>query len=509
MKRIYNLFVAVALLFLSASCEDLIDTEQEGVLSPEEALSSFDLTSANLVSAYNAMQATSIYGRDFVVIPELLADNAYVALVNSGRLLGQANNNPGAHMGNWGTAYVGIDACNRVIQRSEEPFEDIIPQYAIDNMRAEALFLRALYYFDLLRVYAYNPQHAWGGFTDGVPLVLEPFDDEVILYARSSVGEVYTQIEADLNEAISLFQDIDLDDDGEIDINQINEGSNYRADKVAAFGLLSRVHLYQGNWQQSEASCDSVIELFDGIGLAVGADSYGAMFQAPSVVDGNSVPTGGVSGENIFYLSMGADDDLGVNTALGSIYNPTQQGDIVISNGEGGMLELMETYWSLGDESRTFNPASGAGILVSSDTRGPETVFWTRKFTGTSIGTADDIPVIRLSEIYLNRAEARYEQGNAVGAQDDINLIRESRGIPEVNFTAATGPALLQVILNERRIELCFEGHRFFDLVRRGLSIPKGREGANGIPADDFRIINRVPQREIDINPNLTQNPGY
>ena len=118
----------------------------------------------------------------------------------------------------------------------------------------------------------------------------------------------------------------------------------------------------------------------------------------------------------------------------------------------------------------------------------------------------DNIPVIRVSEMYLNRAEALARSGNAAGALTDLNVIRTRAGLPAA--TGLTGASLITEILKQRRLELAFEGHRFFDMKRLGLDIVKAAPVQN-LNFTDFRVLAPLPVREIQSNANLKQNTGY
>jgi hypothetical protein len=121
----------------------------------------------------------------------------------------------------------------------------------------------------------------------------------------------------------------------------------------------------------------------------------------------------------------------------------------------------------------------------------------------------DNIPVIRIAEVYLNRAEAMATPGSPVfdetAALADLNRIATARGLAD--FTLA-GPDLYEEILRQRRIELAFEGHRFFDLKRLGRDIVKAPH-YNTLSFTDIRVLAPIPTREVDGNRNLAQNPGY
>jgi hypothetical protein len=123
----------------------------------------------------------------------------------------------------------------------------------------------------------------------------------------------------------------------------------------------------------------------------------------------------------------------------------------------------------------------------------------------------DNTKVIRLAEIYLIRAEARAYLGtNISGAQQDLDKVRQ-RALPSAPNVTATGQALKDEIMLERRLELCFEGQRLWDLMRKKEDIV--RTQCTGsicfIPYDDDTNILPIPQVETDVNPNITPNPGY
>jgi len=122
----------------------------------------------------------------------------------------------------------------------------------------------------------------------------------------------------------------------------------------------------------------------------------------------------------------------------------------------------------------------------------------------------DNIPVIRLSEVYLNRAEANAMLGQSAAAQADLNLIRQ-RGLATAPPVTATGQALLDQIAIERRIELGFEGHRIHDLMRHKMAIHRvdnTGDVANMAYPCQFCVL-PIPQPETDTNPNMVQNAGY
>ena len=123
----------------------------------------------------------------------------------------------------------------------------------------------------------------------------------------------------------------------------------------------------------------------------------------------------------------------------------------------------------------------------------------------------DNVKVMRLAEIYLIRAEARAEIGtNISGAQDDLDMVRQ-RALPSATDTSVTDQALKDAIFLERRLELCFEGQRLWDLMRNKLDVVRTQCTASIclIPYASDTVILPIPQVETDVNSNITPNPGY
>jgi hypothetical protein len=134
-----------------------------------------------------------------------------------------------------------------------------------------------------------------------------------------------------------------------------------------------------------------------------------------------------------------------------------------------------------------------------------------RKWRGEKGNFLENIPILRYSEVLLTAAEAKARSGNEGGAQTNITTFRTARGV--VGAVTATGPALIDLILRERRLELIAEGHRFYDLKRLGMTIPKST-AAKGLGAEDlqynnFKVLSRIPVAEVNISDELQQNPGY
>ncbi len=138
--------------------------------------------------------------------------------------------------------------------------------------------------------------------------------------------------------------------------------------------------------------------------------------------------------------------------------------------------------------------------------KGNEQIYWNQKFNGhNGAFGVDDVPVFRISEIYLTRAEACSNIPEMESlALDDLNDLREARGLARLDLS---GEALKAEIAKQRRVELAYEGHRFFDLKRKGMDIIK--PSGEILDYVSYKMVARIPIRETDLNDNLTQNPDY
>jgi len=488
--KIYTVFTLAVLM--AASCTKTLEVTPRTSLSADDALTTYLGVQAALNGAYAGLRgpagytatpgAAAYYGREMILNPELLADN--VKNVNPGTCSCRGNtlliNAVSAHLNIWNAAYSVITKTNVVLAATDKLGDGTAAQKA--SVKAQALFLRALTYFDLVKIYAYNPNFIQNGFNLGVPLVLDAVDDytKVTFPERAPVTAVYAQIEKDLLEAISLFATPGVN---------AATGTPYIATAGATHALLSRLYLYMGGTKNASAVTEATAALTSGIGtFQTTPAAYVSMWAAAS------------KPESMFELQFASTAELPQNPNDNTIQANYQQvlngttrvgfGDIVVS---GNLLAEYETN----DIRRS--------VMVNYTRSDGEQVVETNKFQGSkgSFGF-DNVPIIRISEMYLNRAEASARSGNEGQAVADLNVIRNRAGLPSIT---PAGTALIDAILKERRLELAFEGHRFFDLTRLGKNIPK--ETIAAIPFSDYRILAPLPLTELDVNKNLVQNPKY
>jgi starch-binding outer membrane protein, SusD/RagB family len=454
--------LAVLGVVLLAGCDGLLDTSPSTEVDPATAQENIEGIDAILTSVYNRLQSQWRYGREITIGPDVLADNADQHPETSGRYDAMAVNQQGSHISFWNTAYLTINEANYVIAGAEET--EGVTQEVRDRLRGEALFQRGFVYFDLARTYGYEPGREVGGWEQSAIIRTEPTRDvgDADLRSRSTNTEVYNLVVSDLEEAITLLEN---DDRG-----------IYFANYAAANALLARVHLYLENWADAISYAQEAIES-SGAQLI---DSEAAFISNPF----NQTP----NPESILELSIDpVEESLGSNVGLCPYTNPTHWFDVIPSQ------NLLDVF----DENDYRNH-----LFAVADDDFPYTLKW-----DCSTGPFDDnVPLVRLPEMYLIQAEAHAELTQIPQALAALEALQSTRGLTP--FVAATADEIIDEVMVERRRELNFEGHRFYDLKRRGMDIPK-QQGATTVPYDDFRILSQVPTSEVDNNPNLDQNPEY
>ncbi|WP_345948046.1 RagB/SusD family nutrient uptake outer membrane protein [Mucilaginibacter sp. PAMB04274] len=475
MKKNIIILLAGCAIGLS-SCKKILDTEPRQSISSDVALNSAAGIRGLLNNAYSNLTQSGLFGRDIIVQSEVLADNCRIATSNSNRFVNEANNQPRAHFDDYTTIYPIINKANLIIDYIDKVADATAAQKA--SIKGQALFLRALLYFTLVNEYAYNPKQIVNSFNLGVPISLKGVStvSQIEGLPRATSAQVYDQVKADLAAAITLLD------------NPAGNNAKIYASKGGAQALLSRVSLYNQEYQAAIDNATAAI------------NSGVATFVSTATVAGyQSIFNQKYSPESLFEINIDVSESNGTNS-IQNIYqrlnnasnSSSGYGDVVPSN---SMLAAYEA----GDLRKDAE-------LIAVNKAG-EPVFWIQKYPGSGgqYGV-DNIRVIRISEMYLNRAEAYARLGGAGNedlARADVNRIRARAGLPA---TAATGTALIDVILKERRVELAYEGHRWFDLTRLGMNIVKD----NGtLLYTDFKILPPIPIGELDINPNLVRNPGY
>ncbi len=471
-KTLATAVLSFGLTLSGCDVVDRVNNPQE--ISPGQALNNVDGYGSLLIRGYDALQDEAHYGQQYLLAPDALADNIQVPNSTSNRYPGFVDNAIGTHVNRWAGHYSAINAMNIVIDGVGDVEDATATQDDRDQILGEAYFIRALNYFDLARTKGYEPGREVGGFNLSAIIRTEPTADleSADFRARSTNVEVYNLVLSDLNEAASLLNG-----------NERDANSSLFATEASVIALRARVNLYLQNWSQAESDANSALAATSK--TLVNSDSDGsALLAAWSQV---SHP------ESIFEVGFTVSTDgnvTGVNASLQSLTDPTR----------GGFFDALATQ----DLVDAHEDDDARRALYAAGTFGGEDLTYSLKYQGTTAQDVDRAPVLRVSEMYLILAEARAEQGNTSGALNALNTLRNARGLSDYS-----GSDIVDQVLRERRLEFAFEGHRFFDLKRRGLAIPKPQTPLEVLPYSDFRILAPLPTGEVADSPVLVQNPGY
>jgi starch-binding outer membrane protein, SusD/RagB family len=474
---------SLILLVLTVSCKkNFLDTIPKTNIIAENAFDTPERILGQINGLYKSAKSGQFLGGRFLIYNDIRAEE-FINRTNNGFTGFQTWNHTLASSTTevenlWIAAYLTINRTNLFIQGLEENAAKINANDA-KQYKAEAKFLRALCYFDLLSLYA-RPYTLNDGTSPGLPLRLngEASTDNNDL-ARSSVRTGYDQILKDLNEA-----------EADLPANYTTALLNVtRAHKNAAIALKTRVYLSMGKYSDVVTEAKKIV-------------SDAAPFKANSGVahklEANvATPfTTYTTTESVFSLPMTDNDAPGTQNQLGYYYNkPTPGNGEYFLNTKG---IIGNTEWRAKDERRiNFLVADGGNTYL-------------KKFNKPSPYT-DFIPVIRYAEILLNYAEALARTGNlsqslalltAVRNRSDATYIFPSENID-------TADELIKTILTERRIELLGEGFRSIDLLRLGQTIPAKGAGtslANAIQPSQTEYIWPIPQSELSANKAMTPN---
>lgn len=444
--------LALSLVVLVASgCDSLLDLDPKQSIPAERALETPSNVEAALNGAYNVISNENLYGGQLMMLPDLLADAGEVnwtgtyeepreiwvkeILVNNFYVEEQ-----------WADPYQTINIANNVLS-ALDVFEDAAQR---ERVEGEARFIRGLLYFELVRLFARPWNDGNPASNLGVPVVLEPTTEigEAQNVVRNSVADVYAQAIDDLTAAVDLLP----------------ESNDVKPTTYMASAVLARVYLQQGRYELAAQAASRVIES----GMYELAATYEGAFNnveniAEYIFAIDVTPQDGDNDLNVFYAS---EENNG-------------RGDIDITEEHLGLYEE-------GDVRGDFFYTDGEGKVRTSK--------W---MTSTAEGT--NVPVIRLAEMYLIRAEANLRAGTSVGPNtpvEDVNVLRERAGLEPLDAVTVAD------VLHERKVELAFEGLALHDVKRTESSV-------NQLPFNAPELIYPVPQREMDANPSMEQNAGY
>tara|TARA_R110002020_G_scaffold1998_2_gene9181 strand:+ start:52663 stop:54072 length:1410 start_codon:yes stop_codon:yes gene_type:complete len=468
--KIYKTIILVSLsIFLCFSCEGLLEENPESYIGSDQ----FFKTGEDALSAVYAIYSdlTANHSRNMYILNSYTTDEGTGEPGSTNELEDYVfDSTQGTVTEFWKDHYKVISNANVVI-------EGIVPiemdETLKNNLLGEARFLRTLAYFRLVRFYG------------DVPLVLSPTKSiDNINVERAPVNSVYAQIVEDLD-----FAEANLLPQERTEIGRPSNG--------AATGLLAKVYLTMQNWEMAAQKSKQLID----------SGSYGLMDDFSEVF----TPDTQNNRENIFVLNfksgMPGDQQFELK-----YYLPR---DLPGARGLSRYHPTTEIY-----ESYEANDSRKDWTFFTSYTYEGETYtfapHWHKFMDYRTLGNTDDndtdVPILRYADILLMYAEALNEMGGPTSeAYAALNLVRRRAFKVEdstYDLEALTEEGFREAVWNERKLEFAGEWQRWFDLKRtdRLLSIKSAMLGRQ-VP-ERYQLL-PIPQREMDANPNLKQNPGY
>ena len=478
-KLLIGLGLSCTLAFTPA-CNDLIDVEPAYQKDKTAIFKNLDEFEYALTGAYSLFRQTGYYGNGsattgaFSVLPDMMGTNVVETNEELGNYITQSDWVYVADDGDialtWQVAYAIINQANQVLTNNIEQFatED---QKRVNRLRGQALAIRGLVHFDLLRYWgvSYERQSP----TLGIPYKSTTNQEE--MPARLTVKESYDKILADLKEAETLLADTD---------KAINSGSN-RAylDQLAVKALLARVSLYAKDYAAAEEYATAVINARP----LASKTEFAEIWKDASVSEvlwSVSYSAGQGSPSNSLYYAPNNRNGYRPSATLEALYD--QENDI-----------RYPIYF-------------GSAVRSSTERR----IVAKHMGRGTAKDNLVNWKVLRTAEMYLIRAEARAMQADKeLLALEDLNTLRAAR-IKNYEPVVLVGQSLLNAIALERQKELFAEGHQWFDIKRTTRSIIRedcGSASKCSLEAGARAWAWPIPQGEIIANPTIRnqQTPGY
>lgn len=447
---------SLLILFLFASCQESLELNPFDQIDEERAFESLSDLRLGATGVYSGMSGVNV-----ISLNARIADNSRIATTNTGQGIQIFNHAFNAGTDDieelWFDFYNVIDRANRVLTAKERlEFETEAEQSEADLIEGEMLAVRAWQHFELYRMFV--------RFTDSNALALPYMQESVISFPERLDQTTYLSLLiSDLERAETLLSE------------QLRSQDKMSLTTVHA--LRARIALYLENWQEAIDYSSLVID----------------EVELTSIDDFPNLWNDSENGEILFRLNRAVPADGTVQ-----VWERTGNEDVFFLAALG-LVDL-------------FNPAD--------DVRYP--VYFQQEEEGLGVGKYNqrsdknlaDIKLFRVSEQYLIRAEAHANLGNLDEASQDIQSLLEQRLFTPIVVDYQSQNEAISDILLQRRKELAYEGHRYFDLKRLENSFERdprdlNRAVSTGLSANDPRFNLPIPQDEVFANPNMQQNEGY
>lgn len=522
MKKLILTISLLSAIPVVNSCQDAYDIIQAGEFSNEATFKTTADLQLYLNEVYDKIDTTGE-----IEIGGILTDEVALGSQNGGQntALYRFVFNPTSGGNNngvddvWSSHYVAINYANRLLKGAESVTAvDAADAVKKNSIIAQAKAIRAFCYFSLLTYFSPDLKNDSGL---GVMLFTNVPASPSVQLPRSTVGEVFAQINADLNDAelgigagtgtLAKYK--------YVSVNMIN-------------ALRARMYAYRGNYTQAELYADKVIAT-SGLTLTPATPVPAGTIGTPAWHNALAATTSPSP-----YRKMFADDATSpgeviwaldrslTKITIGSIYyfNQTNLGGGPYMDMGRNLFNILDTSynndirrWAFIDPTSKIDPTYQTNPNYRLDD-----VLCIDKYPGKGAGALllNDTKVFRLSEMYLIKAEARIAASDFVGAATRIKAIRDARSLTGATAlpTYATATAAWKDLLKERRVELSFEGHRYIDIKRLGTLAgeqidrnTRDTENMNEktMAPNDHRFTFPIPFAEMNGNGNIQQNPGY
>jgi hypothetical protein len=481
-------YITVLSVFLSGivACTDYVDYDpiENYEITADVYFQAPDDYEAAVIGTYDPLQWMYLN----ILIGDIASDNSLCGGESASDVIGLQQIDDMTHNPNndnltsiWKWCYEGINRAN-YLQENKNNID-------FDHKEAlygEVYFLRAYYYFELVKFFGGVPLFTESRLTAGDSGTLQ----------RASAAEVYAQIELDLKNAILVLPG-SVSQKGRVTVH-------------AARALLGKVYLYQNKFPESAGELEKVIGVF---GLT---DNYGDQFLKNGENGSESVFEVQHTNESEWYdwgyVPQGTEGNFGIihngprayagpdyasgwsfNVPTAALYDSFEDGD---SRRDASILDIV-----------AFADETGASYAEGYEHTG----YFNNKYiprggesgAQTELNYLTNYRSIRYADVLLMAAEANSRSGNDTNARTYLNMVRRRAFGDTDHDITSTGSTLTQAIWDERNFELAMEGHRFFDLVRTGQAADK----IDGFVAGKHELF-PIPQQEVDIS-ELEQNPGY
>lgn len=471
MKKIINLIVSLSLLMANTSCS-FLEVERIGKSDIQTYFSEVTALEPAMNGIYNLM--FSFYDRYHILYSEICADALILSASSGGtwvdyqNFVATSNYETSAVGYIWKSGYEIINNANQVIHWApvlKESYPHDVEM--IDNVTASAYFVRALIHFDLCRVYGQNytytdnAGHLGVAIRDKIPSLSETI-------ARSTVKQCYQQCLDDINMALQTYSNCAYD--------------AFRPTPLACKALLARIYLYMNDMTNAEKYASEVIAQKN----LTPRNEYLEMFCDPQEV-----------GEEAIYRLNGFDQTNSLNSMFDYLSPDARPASGLLAKfADDDIRKQLFSY----SYSGTDYPNVMLKYTCTADVKSDEDRYY-------------NLSVFRLSEMYLIRAEARCALGILDGAESDLKALiarATGRNASEIDLAWSTANELDSLINEERQKELCFEGHRFFDIARRHEDLVRDGSTTSTVSRleyPDNRFVLQIPYVEIDANHDMQQNP--